>query len=1091
MSRDLGVGFACAMVLAILAGCTVGSGPQGLPGAVGKSMMTRTTSEPSGENCTNGGTKIEIGVDDDGDGALGDVEIDATVFLCNGADGQGQQATLEEPGENCPNGGVRLDGGEAGPAYICNGAAGANGQDGQNVTVTPEPAGANCTYGGQMLQVGSGTPAYICDGAPGATGQDGQSVAMTPEPAGANCTYGGQKLQVGGGTPAYVCNGAPGATGQDGQSVAMTPEPAGANCTYGGQKLQVGSGTPAYVCNGAPGATGADGLSVSITPEGAGTNCTYGGVKLQVGTGAPTYVCNGPPGTDGASVTMTPEPPGPNCGNGGVKLQVGSGSVTYLCNGALPGTNVPTVTTVSADPRYYDALVHAEVTNDGNDIVMARGVVFATHAAPDLHDSVVVSGSGMGAFDTFVDGLSPNVTYHVRAFATNPVGTGYGDAISFTTRPLGLPVLTTKPAVNITTTTALSGGDITDDGGTAILARGSCWSLAPAPTTADACASEGVGAGSYLALATGLTGSTTYHVRAYATNAQGTAYGDDQSFTTAALPFATVTTTAVSSIAYTTATGGGNVTGDNGSPVTSRGICWSTSHGPTTSGSKYSEAGGLGPFSGPITGLVPSTTYYVRAFAVNGAGTSYGNEVSFTTPASTAPALTTTAVSSIFANIAWSGGQITTDGGSAITAKGVCWSLNPNPTTADSKTTDGTGSASYVSIMTGLSALTQYHVRAYATNTTGTAYGSDRSFTTTDVSSPPQTVPVVGTSATTMTSSSTASSGGYVSNDGGSTVTVRGVCWSTTANPTLADSCSTDGGTGVGSFTSTITGLGGCGVVYFVRAYASNGTGTGYGNQVSVSTGGFLQVTTAAVTNIGYQDAVSGGTITDAGECAVVQKGVCWSWNPNPTIANTKSTEGPGSGPFVSSLTGLLANRTYYVRAYVTNSVGTTYGQQEVFVTATPSTPYVGQSYLGGIVFYVDGTGLHGLIAAPGDRTYGSWGCQGTSIGTGTTVGTGAGNTAAIVALCADPNTAARDADGLILNGYSDWFLPSMDEMGLMRTNLYLQSLGNIAGEGVYATSSEWSATEYWYMYPNGGGSVFYHMNKSYGGYYYRPVKAF
>lgn len=99
----------------------------------------------------------------------------------------------------------------------------------------------------------------------------------------------------------------------------------------------------------------------------------------------------------------------------------------------------------------------------------------------------------------------------------------------------------------------------------------------------------------------------------------------------AALP--TITTAAVTSIAATTATSGGNVTDDGGSSLTARGVVWSTSQNPSTSDSKTTDAGTTGTFTSSITGLTASTTYYVRAYATNSAGTSYGTQVSFTTSA--------------------------------------------------------------------------------------------------------------------------------------------------------------------------------------------------------------------------------------------------------------------------------------------------------------------------------------------------------------------------------------------------------------------------------------------------------------------------
>jgi hypothetical protein len=1004
-----------AVVLVALATACSGSkgesgaaGPAGPAGLAGATTLLRTTSVDPGADCVNGGSKLDTGLDLDANGQLSDAEVELTVFVCDGADGESVAATLVPPGASCPAGGVMVTSGSGVPTYVCNGVAGARGLPGQN-------------------------------------GQDGQSVTVSPETAGPNCEFGGQKLQVGAGTPSYVCDGAPGAAGRDGQSVAMTPEAAGTHCQFGGQKLQVGTGAAAYVCNGAPGA-------------------------------------------DGVSVTMVPEAPGAHCEFGGVGLRVGSGSTTYVCSAAMPGVTRPAVDTLDVlAVRYADAIVRADVTSDGNELVLVRGVALATHAAPTLQDDVRFAASGSGSFDVECAGLAPATTYHVRAFATNALGTSYGDELAFTTLPLTVPTLSTAAVSNVTNATAISGGSIVDDGGSAILARGICWSTAAGPTLTDSCAGEGAGTGSFIAMMTGLGGSTTYHVRSYATNAQGTSYGEDRSFATVALQLASVTTGAPSGVSYTTAVLGGNVTGDNGAAVTSRGICWSTTPAPTTSDAKYSEAGGLGPFTATIAGLSSSTTYYARAFAVNGGGTSYGNEVTFTTLAPSTPSLTTKPVGGVSSFIAGSGGVITTDGGSPITSKGVCWSLNPNPTIANSKTSDGSGPSSYNSTLTALAPLTTYYVRAYATNGLGTAYGNELSFTTTDLVSPGPTVPIVGTSPSAMTGSSTASSGGYVSSDGGSAVTARGVCWSTNASPTLADTCSSDGGAGVGFFSSTVTGLSGCGVVYYVRAYATNSTGTGYGNQTTVSTGLLPSLSTAAVADVGFYGATSGGTITDAGGCAITQKGVVWSWNPNPTVSNPRTTEGAGDAPFTSSIAPLYANRTYYVRAYATSSVGTAYGQQEVFTTATPPTPYVGQNHAGGIVFHLDGTGEHGLVVTPADIARTPWGCSGTSIPTSADVGSGATNTAAIIASCGDASTAAKVADDLVLNGYDDWFLPSRDELALIGQNLHAQALGGLTY--AYWSSTQRDATRAW-AFDSWGAGYLIDFSKT-GRYSVRAVRAF
>ena len=159
-------------------------------------------------------------------------------------------------------------------------------------------------------------------------------------------------------------------------------------------------------------------------------------------------------------------------------------------------------------------------------------------------------------------------------------------------------------------------------------------------------------------------------------------------------PFHPLTTTEITSITTTTANGGGNILSDGGSPITAKGLCWSTSENPTIANSKTSDGTGTGVFSSSITGLLPVTTYYVRAYATNAYGTAYGNQVTMTTVVTLAT-LTTTALSAITSTTATGGGNITSDGGATVTVRGVCWNTTGTPTIANTKTTDGTGSGCF------------------------------------------------------------------------------------------------------------------------------------------------------------------------------------------------------------------------------------------------------------------------------------------------------------------------------------------------------------------------------------------------------------
>ncbi|MDO8473257.1 MAG: CARDB domain-containing protein, partial [Dehalococcoidia bacterium] len=223
---------------------------------------------------------------------------------------------------------------------------------------------------------------------------------------------------------------------------------------------------------------------------------------------------------------------------------------------------------------------------------------------------------------------------------------------------------------------------------------------------------------------TGLTPGTLYYVRAYATNAVGTVYGGEVTFTTLAVP--TVTSQAVTSIGSTTATGNGTVTADGGSSITERGIVWNTGGSPTIVDGKATAAGSTGVYSAPIAGLTMGTLYHVRAYAINAVGTTYGGEVTCTTL--TVPTVTTQEVASIGDTTATGNGTVVSDGGSVITERGIVWNTSGTPTTASSKAIAAGTTGVYNASITGLTAGTVYHVRAYAINAIGTSYGNDVTF---------------------------------------------------------------------------------------------------------------------------------------------------------------------------------------------------------------------------------------------------------------------------------------------------------------------------------------------------------------------------
>lgn len=592
----------------------------------------------------------------------------------------------------------------------------------------------------------------------------------------------------------------------------------------------------------------------------------------------------------------------------------------------------PIVTTLEvSDITSTTAKGGGNVTNDGGAAVTERGICWSTNHNPTINDAHASSGTGIGEYNILMADLIPGTTYYVRAYAENSQGVSYGVEVGFTT-VANPPIVTTGEVSNITQTTALGSGTVTDEGGVEVTERGLCWSTSHTPSLNGSHASNGIGTGGFTVEMTGLTPNTTYYVRAYAINSQGTAYGDEEEFKTShsvAAPI--VTTSQITNITQNTAKGGGNVTNDGGATVTERGVCWSTEHNPTTTNSHTSNGTGTGSFTCNMGGLTAGTTYYVRAYAKNSEGTSYGAEVSFITEQTiTLPTVTTAQVTSITQTTATGGGNVTATGNATVTERGICWSTSHNPTTNGSHASNGGGTGTYSVNMAGLTPNTTYYVRAYATNSAGTAYGSEVSFTTLQNVS----LPTVTTNQVTNITQTTATCGGNVTSAGGATVTERGICWSTSHNPTTSNTHA-NSGTDTGTFTINMTNLT-ANTTYYVRAYAINSAGTAYGSEVSFTT---LQsvnlptVTTSQVTNITQTTATGGGNVTATGGGTVTDRGICWSTSHNPTISGNHASGGAGAGTFSVNMTGLTANTTYYVRAYATNSAGTAYGSEVSFTT--------------------------------------------------------------------------------------------------------------------------------------------------------------
>ena len=328
----------------------------------------------------------------------------------------------------------------------------------------------------------------------------------------------------------------------------------------------------------------------------------------------------------------------------------------------------------------------------------------------------------------------------------------------------------------------------------------------------------------------------------------------------------------------------------------------------------------------------------IKAVAMDDGGLTATSQIIVTVTAD-APIVTTADITDITGESASSGGNVTDDGGVDVTARGVVWGETSGPTLASNAgfTEDGTGTGAFTSSLTGLKQNKTYYVKAYAVNVQSIAYGTEKSFTTTG------SLPIVEIGFVTEPTHESAKCSGEVTGDNGNAIIAKGVVWADTWDVTLESAIGfTDEGPGIGAFVSNIIGLTPS-TDYYVRAYATNSKGTAYAEpEISFGTGIFTGppiVKTLDVTNIGAYVALSGFEFVDDGGNNDVKFGIVWGTSPAPDINNNDGKEEPVWGIPIDPinpipLTSLMAETTYYVRAYGQNPNGVGYGEEKTFITS-------------------------------------------------------------------------------------------------------------------------------------------------------------
>ena len=288
------------------------------------------------------------------------------------------------------------------------------------------------------------------------------------------------------------------------------------------------------------------------------------------------------------------------------------------------------------------------------------------------------------------------------------------------------PTVMTTGVADVAHTTATLNGSVVYIGGAPVAARGFCYDTMMHPTVESTTVSCGSGSGSFSTNLLNLRSSTTYYVRAFATNIWGTNYGEEKTFTTLVEHTPTVEILPASDISYTSFVCSGDVTDSGTYTVTARGFCWSTEPDPVMTGDHLHVGNGAGVFSATLTDMQPETTFYVRAYAVNAVGVTYSTPISVTTLTPTIPTVTTDNVSTYNRCT----GTVVDDGHAPVTQRGFVYDTLPNPTLSNGVViAEGDGMGEFSELLTGLSIGRLYFVRAFATNARGTGYGEQLYFT--------------------------------------------------------------------------------------------------------------------------------------------------------------------------------------------------------------------------------------------------------------------------------------------------------------------------------------------------------------------------
>lgn len=615
-------------------------------------------------------------------------------------------------------------------------------------------------------------------------------------------------------------------------------------------------------------------------------------------------------------------------------------SVIFSCTHEEENQKIelPKVETVEAkEITTNSSAIYINLKNNGGDKITRLGVVVDTNEMPTINGQIKdAEKKALGKQKIILANLKSNTQYHARAFAINSKGVSYGKVLKIKTLERGLPKIETLEINDIRRTFAKVALLLKSNGNIQIKRQGIVMDTLPNPdlkkqvyeTKSNDFEKQ------YVELKN-LKSAKTYYLRAFAVNEMGTVYGEQKSFTTLkTYKKPSIETQKIVSISYTQITVEMQLKSSGGLEVLKQGVVIDTKANPDTTKTKVETPAHIfEKQTAEINNLQAETIYYLRTFAVNKMGISYGQELQVKTKI---PTIATTNILEI-ANVGIRETSVIihleANGGAKVNKQGVVFSENPNPNLENAEVTEVNNELKTQPIeLKNLKQHTKYYLRSFAINAKGTAYSKQKEFTTLKEIK----LPSIEIFAAKNISNKSAEISIKLIANGGENIKNMGIAYAETTKPDTNKSVVKTNNYSIEKQVLNVSNLKEK-TTYYARAFAVNSKGINYSQEITFTTEESVKLPSIeifAAKNISNNSAKISLQLLSNGRDNITNMGIVYAESTNPdTNQNTIKTSNYSNEQQTLSLSGLKKNTTYYARAFAVNSKGISYSLEISFTT--------------------------------------------------------------------------------------------------------------------------------------------------------------